>query len=114
MIGFYMDENVEGQIVRGLRARGIDVLTAEEDGLAGATDPEVLDRAAALGRVAFSRDRDFLRESTRRQRGGRSFGGVVYAHKLRVSIGQCITDLELLAQAGSSADFADKVWFLPL
>jgi len=32
MIALYMDENVEGQIVRGLQARGIDVLTAEEDG----------------------------------------------------------------------------------
>jgi predicted nuclease of predicted toxin-antitoxin system len=66
MIALYTDENVEGQIVRGLRARGIDVLTAEEDGYRETPDPKVLDRAAALDRVIFSRDEEFLREATRR------------------------------------------------
>jgi hypothetical protein len=32
VIALYIDENVQGQIVRGLRRRGIDVLTAEADG----------------------------------------------------------------------------------
>jgi hypothetical protein len=31
-----------------------------------------------------------------------------------VSIGRCIQDLELLAQAGFPGDFLDKVYFLPL
>jgi hypothetical protein len=114
VIRFYLDENVEGQIVRGLRARGADVLTVEEDDAAGTPDPQVLDRAGELGRVAFSRDQDFLREATRRQRTGETFPGVVYAHKLSVSIGQCIADLELLAIVGNPDDFANCVYFLPL
>jgi predicted nuclease of predicted toxin-antitoxin system len=113
MIAFYLDENVEGQIVRGLRARGIDILTAEEDGRAATPDPEVLDRATELGRVAFSRDRDFLREGTRRQREGIPFAGVIYARKAHVSIGRCIDDLELLARAGMPEDFENSVQFLP-
>ena len=48
MIGLYMDENVEGQIVRGLRARNRDVLTAEEDGHGQTPDPQVLDRATTI------------------------------------------------------------------
>src|SRR5690349_1511370 len=93
VIVLYMDENVEGQIVRGLRRRRIDVVTAEEDGWAARLDPDVLDRAGELGRVAFSRDQDFLREAVRRQRCGETFVGVIYAHQTRVSIGRCVEDL---------------------
>jgi predicted nuclease of predicted toxin-antitoxin system len=109
-----MDESMEGQIVRGLRSRGIDILTAVEDGWGGRLDPELLDRAGALRRVAVSRDEDFLREAVRRQRSGETFVGVIYAHKLRVSIGRCIEDLELLAQAGFPEDFVNRVYHLPL
>jgi hypothetical protein len=114
MIALYMDENVEGQIVRGLRARGVDVLTAEEDGYRETADTDLLNRATALNRVAFSRDDDFLREATTRHRAGESFGGVIYAHKLYVSLGECIADLEYLAVVGDAADFTDRVYFLPL
>lgn len=81
MIALYLDENVEGQIVRGLRVSGIDLITAEEDGYGETPDPIVFDRANALGRVIFSRDQDFLREAKRRQEGGENFVGVIYAHK---------------------------------
>jgi predicted nuclease of predicted toxin-antitoxin system len=114
VIALYMDENVQGQIVRGLRRRGVDVLTAEEDGWGERPDPEVLDRAGELSRVAFSRDQDFLREAVRRQRSGEPLVGVIYAHQRRVSIGRCIEDLELLAQAGSAEDFVNRVYYLPL
>ena len=114
MIGLYMDENVEGQIVRGLRTREIDVVTAEEDGFGETPDSDVFDRANALGRIVFSRDQDFLREARRRQESGLKFVGVVYAHKSRVSIRSCIEDLEFLILAGTTADFADSVHFLPL
>lgn len=114
MISYYRDENVEGQITRGLRQRGIDVLTVEDDGQGGRSDPEVIERAARLGRVAFSRDRDFLREAARRQRDGDSFPGVVYAPKVEVAIGRCIEDLVLLAEAGQPDDFQNAVFFLPL
>ena len=41
---------------RGVRRRGCDVLTAQEDGRGGVDDPPLLDRAEELGRVMFSRD----------------------------------------------------------
>jgi len=40
--------------------------------------------------VLFSQDNDLLAEGTRRQAAGIPFGGVIYAHQLRVSIGTCI------------------------
>ena len=113
-VKLYMDEQVQGQITRALRARGVDVITVQEDGRDGAEDPDVLDRAGALGRVVFTRDDDFLREATRRQRAAESFGGVVYAYQLGPSIADCIRDLELIAVAGEPDEFEDRVQYLPL
>jgi len=52
----YMDVHVPRSITVGLRLRGRDVLTAQEDGAARLQDPELLDRAAELGRVLFTQD----------------------------------------------------------
>jgi hypothetical protein len=114
MILLYMDEHVPSAVTRGLRLRGIDVLTAQEDETDGWLDPPLLDRAQQLGRVIFTQDRDFLIEATRRQRQGEPFGGVIYVHQWDLIIGRCIDDLELLARAGRSEDFANRVWYLPL
>jgi hypothetical protein len=97
-----------------LRLRRLDVLTAQEDGAHRLSDPELLDRAAATGRVLFTRDADLLVEATARQREGRSFVGLVYAHQLHVSIGQCIRDLELIALAADPPDLIDRIEYLPL
>ena len=40
--------------------------------------------------------------------------GVVYAHQLRVTIGQCVNDLELIANCCDPDDFANTTEFLPL
>jgi Domain of unknown function (DUF5615) len=109
-----MDENVRGAVTDGLRGRGVDVLTVQEDGRVGDDDPDVLDRAAKLGRVVFTQDADFLAEGTRRQRAGIPFAGVVYAHQLRISVAQCINDLELIAGAMDLVEFAGRVEYLPL
>ena len=38
----------------------------------------------------------------------------LYAHQLRVSVGRCVTDLELIANASSPEEIANRVEFLPL
>lgn len=110
----YMDENVHSAITQGLRQRGVDVLTVQEDGRKGADDPVLLDRATALGRVLFTQDTDLLAEGTRRQRAGEAFAGVVYAHQVRVPIGRCVQDLELLAGASDPGELSGQVVYLPL
>ena len=77
-------------------------------------DPDVLDRAAVLGRVLFSQDADFLRETTRRLTAGIPFVGVIYAHQLHVPIGVYIRDLELIAKASDLDDLRDQITHLPL
>jgi len=113
MIRLYMDENVRGAITRGLRRRGVDVLTAQEDGRDATPDPEVLDRAKELARVRFSQDDDLLIEASARQRSGISFGGVIFAHQ-STPIGTCVEDLELLALLSEPEEIANRVRYLPL
>jgi len=109
-----MDVHVRRTITEGLRLRGVDVVTAQEDGAARPPDPALLDRAMQRGRVLFSLDEDLLAEATRRQRSGTTFAGLVYAHQLRVNIGRCIQDLELIGKATDSADWQNWVEYLPL
>ena len=109
-----MDVHVPAAITRGLLLRGVDVLTAQLDGTTRLEDPDLLDQATQLGRVLFSQDEDLLAEATRRQRSGEHFGGVIYAHQLRVTIGRIIGNLEVLAQAGTKEDFANRIEYLPL
>ena len=109
-----MDENVSRAITVGLRQRGIDVVTTQEDGRMGAPDDEILSRSTELGRALFSQDDDLLRETTKRQIEGVHFSGVIYAHQLRITIGECIHDLELVAQATEPDELVDSVLHLPL
>ena len=113
-VGLYMDVHVPAALTRGLLLRNVDVLTAQLDGTTELEDPALLDRATELGRVLFSQDQDLLAEATKRQRSGKHFGGVIYAHQLGITIGRAINDLEILAQAGTAEDFANRVEYLPL
>lgn len=89
-------------------------MTAQTDDATRLPDDVLLERATTLGRVLFTQHDDLLAEANGCQRGGRSFAGVVYAHQLRVTIGQRINDLELIAKVYEPADMADRVEYLPL
>ena len=52
--------DVRRAITAGLRLRGIDVVTAQEDGASELPDPELLDRATALSGLLFTQDDDLL------------------------------------------------------
>ncbi len=117
-----MDHNVRAEIAAGLRRRGIDVLTAEEDGSSRLSDRALLNRATKLRRVLVSMDgntspvmdEDLLTEATRCQRDGEAFSGVVYSRQLAITIGQAVKDLELMATALDAEDVRDRVQFFHL
>ncbi|MEP7013219.1 MAG: DUF5615 family PIN-like protein [Acidobacteriota bacterium] len=109
-----MDENVNGAITAGLRARGVDLLTVQEDDRSGIPDASVLDRATQLGRCLVTHDVDFLTEVHLRPNAGQSFVGVVYAHPNRIGVGECIRDLELIAEVGDPESQANRIEYLPL
>jgi hypothetical protein len=112
-VALYMDENVDEKITIGLRRRGVDVVMVQEDGMRGRPDPEVLDRATTIRRIAVSEDSDFLAEATRRQRAGEGFGGVIRVPQ-GLAVGTSIDNLEMIARVNSHEDHADRVVYLPL
>jgi uncharacterized protein with PIN domain len=113
-LALYIDEHVPAGITSWLRRRGVDVLTVQEDGMEGAKDAVLLDRATELGRIMVTQDADFLREAARRQSSGEPFSGLIYAHQLALSVGQCLAELELFGLAGTADDLANRVVHLPL
>src|SRR5438128_1650000 len=100
-----MDVHVHSGITHGLRSRGVDVITAQEDGTTRWEDSDLLDRALALNRVLFTNDRDLLRIAATRQQFAVPFAGVIYAPQTS-PLGPVIRDLELCALACEPEDFA--------
>jgi hypothetical protein len=47
-------------------------------------------------------------------RNHQAFPGIIYAHQLRVTIGQMVQDLELIAIATSKEEWSGKIEYLPL
>ncbi len=113
-LSLYMDVHVPSAITDALRLRGIDVLTAQEDGKRRTADDLLIDRASELGRLIFSRDQDMLRHVGEFQNRSHPFSGVIFASQRDVSIGQCVNDLSMICLAGNAAEFANRVTYRPL
>ena len=111
-LALYMDTCVHSAITNGLRARGVDVLTTQEDGHTETPDPLVLDRAGELGRGMFTQDADFLREGVSRQRAGIPFAGVIYAHQTRVPIGRCVEVLQTISETRSEEEIMNNIIYI--
>jgi len=75
----YLDHHVPA-VSEGLRLRGVDVLTAYEDGSAELEDPPLLHRTTELGRVLFTQDTNLLAVASEWQMTGREFAGLIYGH----------------------------------
>ena len=109
-----MDHHVPMAVTEGLRLRGVDVLTAYEDGTAQVEDPILLQRAMEVGRVLFTQDTDLLAFACEWQRGGREFAGLFYGHQLQLTTGQAVRHLELAAVVLDPEDMKNRVEYLPL
>ena len=109
-----MDVHVRRAVTVALRLREVDVLTAQEDGSGELDDDLLMDRATELGRVLVSQDEDLLREGAERLTARRGFSGLIYAHQLRITIGQMVEDLELIARVTSVEEWWCKIEYLPL
>jgi hypothetical protein len=112
-LGLYMDVHIPKAITNGLRLRGVDVLTAQEDNTITLSDADLLTRATELGRPLFSQDDDLLAEAHIRLSTGKDFAGVIYSHQLSSPIGHCIEDLELIAKVFNPEEMLNQIEFIP-
>ncbi len=114
MIAFSMDVHLPKAITLQLRLRGVDVLTAQEDGADRVPDPELLRRAAARVRTLVTFDKDLLVEAAAALETGERFAGLVFVRPLDVGIGGCVRDLEIIGKVCDPVDMENRIEFLPL
>ena len=113
-IRLYMDVHVPQAITDQLRRRGVDVLTAIEDGAGELPDDELLERVRLLERVLFTQDIRFKAMAQSWQHQSKPFAGLIFGHQLGGTIGQYVKDLELIAQASEPDEWLNTVQYLPL
>ena len=113
-LALYMDMHVRHAITRGIRQRGIDVLTAQEDGGDELDDGELLQRATALNRVIFSYDRDFSKLTARLLADGVPFSGVIAVRRQRLQLSRCLDDLELMCKVHEPEEMRNRLEFIPI
>ncbi len=106
-IRYYTDEHVSKAVVRGLRQRGVDVLSVPEAHKLGATDEEHIAFTRTEGRVIFTQDDDFLKLAAI----GTHHAGIVYAHQ-QTSIGNIIQGLMLIYQVLEAEEMLDNIEYL--
>jgi len=110
------DENLNNDIVRGLRRRkpDVDIVRVQDVGLSGADDQAVLEWAAQEGRVLLTHDVSTIaRHAHERVRAGKPLPGVFEISR-SLPIAAVIEDLLLLAECSLDGEWEGQVRYLPL
>lgn len=113
MLAFYMDHQFSAAVTRGLRTRGVDVLTAFEDGAEQVDDDVLLSRASGLNRVLVTHDKGFLRIAAERQKLGHDFAGIAFAIQKSLDIGNAVEYLEIMSHVMSLDEIRNRVERIP-
>lgn len=100
-------------LLRGLRARGVDVETAAEAGMINRSDSAHLDFARANERVLFSFNvRDFYQLHTDYLAQGKTHAGIILARQQRYGIGEQMRRLLRMHAALSADSILNRLEFL--
>lgn len=113
---FLADHNFNDHILTGLLGLdpSVDVVRTRDVGLATVPDEELLEWAAAEGRVILTHDEHSLVGfAYDRVVAGLPMPGVVLVHQW-ATVRRAIDDVLYLAQVGASTDFEDRVFHVPL
>ncbi len=107
-MNFFLDQHIPAAVARGLRRRGVDVLTAQEAGRCGVTDIEQLRYAHQQGRVLVTFDDDFLGLAA----GGAQHAGIAFCSAMKYTLGELIRVLLLAYEVLEPADMLNHIEFL--
>jgi predicted nuclease of predicted toxin-antitoxin system len=94
-------------IVEGLKRRGVNAFSAKDLGKLGLTDEEQLQVAVENQAVIFTHDADFLRIAM-----NKPHFGIIYVHQQKLSIGECVKRLKIIAETKSTQEMQNKIIFL--
>lgn len=100
-------------LVHALRARGVDVTTAVDEGMIERDDAEHLDYATAQGRVLYTFNvGDFNRLHKEYLTQGKNHAGIILAPQQRYSVGEQMRRLLRLMATKSADNMKNNVEFL--
>src|SRR5262249_4796599 len=111
MLRLATDADVNGEIIRGLRRRllNIDLLRAQDALAEGTPDPEVLDWAAAENRILITNDRNtMVGFAYHRVSAGMPATGLIVTTNEQ-SIGSAIDDIILIAECMTEEEIRNQV-----
>jgi hypothetical protein len=113
-VRFFFDEHVPDAAANALRARGVDVLTADEAGRLSLPDDDQLRFATSGGRVVVTHDTDYLTFATAFQTAGEAFAGVAYCPPTKYvhNVGGLVRALLTLHGVYTADDMRDRVEYL--
>jgi predicted nuclease of predicted toxin-antitoxin system len=113
---FLADENIDPDLVLGLRRRvdDIDVLRVQDVGLRTVGDPEILQWAADQGRILISHDLKTIPGfAGERLVAGLPMPGVILLRS-SLSIAQGIDEIASIAGASDAGEWNNQIAYLPL
>ncbi len=113
-IRLYIDEDsMDRALVRALRARGVDILTALDEDMIAQPDEVHLAFAAAQGCVLYSFNvGDYYQLHTAYLSEGRSHTGMILAPQQRYSVGEQMRRVLRLLATRSAEEMVNQVEFL--
>jgi predicted nuclease of predicted toxin-antitoxin system len=107
-IRFHLDEHLSPRIATSLRALGIDVTTAVEEGMLGWSDAQHIAWAREAARVIVTDDTDFLALAAQ----STEHAGIVFCRRSRNSLGAIIRFLRLVHDVMEPAELVGRVEYL--
>jgi len=113
MLAFYIDHQFQASVMRGLRQRGIDVLTTLHDGSENLDDELLLARVTGLSRVLVTHDKGFLRIGSHWQQTRREFAGIAFSAQEPINVGKAIEYLELMAHTMTVDEMRNRIEYFP-
>jgi Domain of unknown function (DUF5615) len=113
-IRWYLDEDAMARhLVRGLRSRGVDVLTPFEAGWVGEPDADQLRHASRLGRTLFTFNvADFCRLHAKLLGSGQYHAGIVVANRRKFRLGELVHGLARLTSERRAEQMVNQLHFL--
>ena len=116
MLRLLADENFNGDIVRALLLRQpvLDIVRVQDVGLAGASDPDVLDWAAANDRIVLTHYRATLPNYAYERLAACERMPGVFILNDRFPVGHAIREILLMVECSEQPEWSDRVVYLPL
>lgn len=111
-VKIYVDENVDYRVVKGLKRRGVDIITVHETDNSAKSDEKQLEYAKSINALFFTHDDDLLKIAKWWKKVGKNHNGIIYVHQAKLSVGEIVRKLKLLSETVSIKGMKNHIEFL--